>query len=75
MTTNNNVKIEGWEQLADVLGILRGAGSESVPSVTLKTTASNAVQVEVKVYAPDPDKAKDDAVRIFDEVRSLYGLA
>lgn len=73
--TSNTIKIEGWEQLAEVLGIVRGAGSDSVPSVALKTTASNQVQVEVKCYAPDPDKAKEDAVRIFNEVRGLYGLA
>ncbi len=74
--TTSNVKIEGWEQLAEVLGIMRGGDSkESVPSVVLKTTASNAVQVEVKIYNPNPQQAKDDCIAIFDEVRVRYGLA
>ncbi len=76
MTTTNNLRIEGWKDLLDILGVMRGGESnESTPSVVLKTTATNVVQIEVKVYNPDTFKAKDDCVAIFDELRVRYGLA
>lgn len=72
---NDSLKLEGWKEIIEVLGIVRGEHQESVPSVVLKTTANNSVQLEVKVYNKDADAAKDDACRIFDEIRVKYGLA
>lgn len=46
--------------------------SPSVSSVTLSRNAKGGVQPEVKVYDPDPAKAKDLAVKLFDELAAKY---
>lgn len=65
------LKVEGWSDLAQILGVLRGS-SESIPSVVLKTTAASVVQIEVKVYNPDVNLASADAQAIFDDLRQKY---
>lgn len=67
-------KAEGWKELAELIGILRGGAAEnSIPSVELKNLSGGAVQKTVKIYNPDPDKAKEDAIRIWEELTALYG--
>lgn len=71
-TQPSTVRIEGWQQLAEALGIL--GGGLSMPSVTLTMDSRGNVKPEVKVYAPDPYKAKDDCLAIFEELRRIYGI-
>lgn len=71
----NTVKAEGWKEMAEFFGIVRGGAAEnSIPSVVLKTTAAGSVQIEVKAYNPDGlDAASEDAQRVFNSLRELYG--
>lgn len=73
MTVKDIVKAEGWKDLAEIIGILRGgAADNSIPSVELKNLSGGVVQKTVKVYNSDPQQAKADAIAIFDELQQLY---
>jgi hypothetical protein len=44
----------------------------SISSVTLTRNAKGQVQHEIKIYDPDPEKAKATAVKLFDELTAKY---
>lgn len=70
-----NLKVEGWQALAEVLGIMKTMqDSASVPSVELTMDSKGVVKPTVKVYAHDPQVAKTECVAIFDELRARFGL-
>lgn len=71
--TNDPLRIDGWEDLAKALDILRGGNSsDSVPSVELSLDSKGVVKPTVKVYNPDPHQASADAQAIFDQLRAKY---
>lgn len=73
--SDSNLKVEGWAALAEVLGIMRSMqDGTSVPSVELTVDSKAMIKATVKCYAPDPDMAKDDCTRIFDELCTRYGI-
>lgn len=74
MSTNDIVKTEGWKDLAEIIGILRGGAAEnSIPSVELKNLTGGTIQRTVKIYNPDAHQAMKDAIEIFDALEAKYG--
>ena len=72
---SERIHVEGWEELAQVLGILKAAANEtSRPSVTLEMDSKGTVKPSVKIYDDDPYKAMDVAIDIFNTVRERFGL-
>ncbi len=70
----DSVKAYGFKEIAEFFGVLRGGAAEnSIPSVELKNLTGGVIQRTVKVYNPDPYKAKDDAVAIFKQLEELFG--
>ena len=71
----SKIKTEGWDALAEVLGVLRTISSEaSVPSVELAVDSKGMVKPTVKTYDPDPYTAMRVTEDIFNQLRERYGL-
>ena len=71
-----DLKVEGWEALASVLGIFKSMQeTQSLPSVELTMDSKGVVKPTVKVYNQDPMQAMNDCQIIFDTLRERYGIA
>jgi hypothetical protein len=69
------LKTEGWDALAEILGIFRQIQvDQSMPSVTLEMDSKGTVKPSVKVYAKDVKQAMEDAILIFDTLRERYSV-
>lgn len=70
-----DIKVEGWEALASVLGIFKTMQeTQSLPSVELTMDSKGVVKPTVKVYNANPMQAMEDCQLIFDSLRDRYGI-
>lgn len=74
MSETSVINTNGWKELAEILGVMRVGGNESIPSVELKNAAKGNIQATVKVYHPDINQASTDAQFIFDALRAKYNI-
>lgn len=71
-----SINAEGWDALAEVLGIFRSVReSQSIPSVKLEMDSKGVVKPTVHCYSNDPYQAMKDCAEIFDMLRERYTLS